>query len=517
MAVGTPDTAAQVEERLKADVAREAPDSNPYLAVHWLRSLLAGVGRRIFDFYRDLNRTELRLFPDTADDETAPIWGNIYIGPPNTSTPAGGPMVAGGTVGGVVAPGALLSANGVDYEVQAPGASVTAQNLVITSLTRSGSTATATTASDHNLASAIPVAISGATEPEYNVAAAEITVTGPDTFQYTVEGTPTTPATGAPQADYTTALVEVQSTSFGANTNLDADAPATLQSPIVNVDDTFYVTQGAVGGGTDAEGTDAYKDRYLEKIRDPVAHFNVADIVAKAKEVAGVTRVFVEEAGTEVGTIAITTLTRIDTIAKAVTATPHGFEDGNRTSVNGADQAEYNVDNAPIIVADSVTFYYLVSGSPVTPATGTVTAAATIALGQVRTFFMRDNDADPIPSTSEVDDTRAAIDTIRPATTSYDNNIVAAPVAVPTDFTFSAITPDNQSMRDAVTANLQQFFDEQTQVGASIEEDAYRAAIQNTVDPSNGAELSSFTLSAPSGDITVNSGQIATLGLVAFP
>ena len=66
MGVGTPDSATQVEDRIKADVQREAPDSNPYLTVHWLRSLIAGIARRIFDFYLDLNRTETRLFPDTA-------------------------------------------------------------------------------------------------------------------------------------------------------------------------------------------------------------------------------------------------------------------------------------------------------------------------------------------------------------------------------------------------------------------------------------------------------------------
>ena len=60
MSVGTPDESTQVEDRIKADVQREAPDSNPYVRVHWLRSLIAGIARRIFDFYQDLTRTEAR-------------------------------------------------------------------------------------------------------------------------------------------------------------------------------------------------------------------------------------------------------------------------------------------------------------------------------------------------------------------------------------------------------------------------------------------------------------------------
>ena len=516
MGVGLPENAAQVEERIKADVAREAPDSNPYLRVHWLRSFIAGVARRIFDLYRDLNRTEQRLLPDTADDETAPRWGNIYVGPPNESTPAGGLIVGTGTPGGVVPVNEVLTAAGQEYRTTTGG---TVQNVTlgINSISRSGSTATVITSSDHGLASFIPATITGATEPEYNVSDAEIVVTGLDSFQYQVEGSPATPATGAAQVSFTSVNVEIEATTFGESTNLDSDTELRLQSPIADVADSFFVTFGEVGGGTDAESTPDYKARYLDKIRNPVAHFNAADIKAKAKEVNGVTRVFVEESGTEVGTVVVSTLTRIDNVAKAVTATPHGFEDGNRTTVNGADQPEYNVENTAIIVADALTFYYLVAGTPATPATGTINAATVIPLGQVRTFFMRDNDPDPIPSASEVLDVKEKLETIRPANTSQANNIVSAPVAVPVSYTFNALTPNTTTMRAAVEANLGQFHAEETSVSQPVTADQYRAAIQNTVDPSTGDVLQSFDLASPAGDIAVASGQIATLGAVTFP
>lgn len=517
MAVGTPDDSTQVENRIKADVQREAPDSNPYVSVHWLRSLIAGIARRIFDFYQDLTRTELRLMPDTADAETAPRWGNIYIGPENAASSSSGRLVATGVAGGTIGIGATLTAEGQEFTVTA-GGTISAESISVTSITRSGTIATAVTASAHNLSSFVPVTISGADQTEYNVAAADITVTGLDSFTYVVSGSPVTPATGTLLADFTTANVEVESVDFGADTNLDVDSPLALQSPIVNVDDTLYVTFGAVGGGTDAESTEGYRARYLDKIRNPVAHFSVADITAKAKEVAGVTRVFVHPTGTEVGTVAVSSITRNGNVATVITSAAHGFDDGQATSIEGADQAEYNVTQSRIIVEDSTTFHYVVAGTPVTPATGsTISATTLIALGQVITYFMRDNDPDPIPTASEVQTVKDAIDTILPVNTWTGDNIVSAPVAVPVDYTFTALSPDTTTMRAAIDANLQQFHDEQTSVGVDVDEDAYRAAIKNTVDPDTGDIVQSFVLSAPVGDITVDTGGIATKGAVVLP
>ena len=78
MSVGTPGNEQIVINNISVDVARTAPDSNPYLSVHWLNSLINGLGRRVFDFYGDLRAAELRLMPDTADDTTAPRWGAIF-------------------------------------------------------------------------------------------------------------------------------------------------------------------------------------------------------------------------------------------------------------------------------------------------------------------------------------------------------------------------------------------------------------------------------------------------------
>lgn len=65
----------------------------------------------------------------------------------------------------------------------------------LTSITRASTTATVTTPTPHNLETGDKVTVSGAGQSEYNVTAT-ITVTGPNTFTYTVAGSPATPATG---------------------------------------------------------------------------------------------------------------------------------------------------------------------------------------------------------------------------------------------------------------------------------------------------------------------------------
>ena len=65
----------------------------------------------------------------------------------------------------------------------------------VSSITRSGTTATVTTSGSHGLSTGDLVIHAGANETDYNIEA-EITVTGAATYTYTVAGSPTTPATG---------------------------------------------------------------------------------------------------------------------------------------------------------------------------------------------------------------------------------------------------------------------------------------------------------------------------------
>jgi hypothetical protein len=91
------------------------------------------------------------------------------------------------------------------------------------SITRSGSTATVTHR-NHGLTTGASVVIRSATEDEYN-GIFTITVTGANTYTYTVSGTPATPATGSPTSTAvilngtTNSSGIIQTTSFNYTIN----------------------------------------------------------------------------------------------------------------------------------------------------------------------------------------------------------------------------------------------------------------------------------------------------------
>ena len=70
--------------------------------------------------------------------------------------------------------------------------------------------------------------------------------------------------------------------------------------------------------------------------------------------------------------VAVSSITRSSTTA-TVTATAHGFTTGDQVNIRGANETDYNGDFI-VTVTDANTFTYTVSGSPTTPATGTIVA-----------------------------------------------------------------------------------------------------------------------------------------------
>jgi hypothetical protein len=95
-----------------------------------------------------------------------------------------------------------------------------------TTITRSGSTATAT-ATAHGLLTGATVLISGAVQNEYN-GKHVITVTGANTFTYTVSGTPVTPATGT----ITTTAVILNGNTDGSG-QISGEIDFTSNQPVV--------------------------------------------------------------------------------------------------------------------------------------------------------------------------------------------------------------------------------------------------------------------------------------------
>lgn len=434
MPLNLPNSAQEIATKSKTDVQRSIPESNPFLKNSVLGALVTSFANRLFDFYIQLRFTVDSLFLDTAIGDSLERWAAIFGKTRLGASTSSGNVVATGTDTTLVPLSTTLTASdGSLYDTTA-NVNITATTLIVTSLNRSGSTVTTVTAIEHGLANNVLVDIGGAVEPEYNVSGTNIIVVSPTSFTYTIVGTPSTPATGTILADHTSIPVPIISQESGAATNLAEAELISLQSPIVGVDNDMSVDLNTIGGGTDQETDDDLRNRALEKVQNPTAHFNVSDIQQVSREVPGVTRVFVQE---------------------------------------------------------------------VTPAVGDVTV-----------YFMRDNDDNPIPDGSEVATVRAKIIAIKPANTSDASVFVFAPTPLIVNFTFSSLTPNTSTMLAGVTASLDQFFAENTVVSVNIDEDAYRAAIATAVS-TTGETVSTFTLSTPSGDIVIASGEIGVLGVVA--
>ena len=77
-------------------------------------------------------------------------------------------------------------------------------------------------------------------------------------------------------------------------------------------------------------------------------------------------------------TIGITTLTRSGSTATATTTANHNLATGVSVTIAGASQSDYNI-TATINVISNTQFTYTISGTPASPATGTITASFTSA------------------------------------------------------------------------------------------------------------------------------------------
>lgn len=326
-------------------------------------------------------------------------------------------------------------------------------------------------------------------------------------------------------------------------------------------------------------------------------------------------------ASVDVVSQSITSLTRVGTTVTAITASNHTLATGISCTISGAIETDYN-GTFVINVTDRDQFTYEITGTPTTPATGTIEYTSTYAVvnvtsdttgintiisgageltlkesiediddsgfvqfdgisggadileddeyreliilsrsditgvftpdqikvavlsvsgntrvfikkptntgaggsldpapGQVSIFFLRDNDPSILPSPELIATTKQAIidNGKLPAHTAEEDVLVQGPTLVEQAFVFSAISPDTSTMRTAITANLQAFFEDTIEFEEDVPVDSYRAAIQATQDTVTNDILSSFTLSSPTIDIVVTDGEIATFGGATYP
>ncbi len=428
-------TLEELTSRMTTDVSTALPNSNPFLSKSAFAAIILGHALRFDEVYTQFQSVFNALFITTAPNDFLEAHGAVYAIGRLSATTSSGIAIADGAADSIIDQGEILtSLSGIQYEVKT---TVTINNLLFgVALNLVGSLVTAVTDTPNIFATGQTILIGGATETEYN-GAFVITVVDSSTFNYTISGTPSTPATGAPTANTAAAVLQLTSLDTGTDTNLASGTQLTFQNVISGVNQIAYVNIDGLGGGENEESDENYRARVLRRKQNPVANFSTSQIDACALTVNGVTRVF------------------------------------SQSRVPGD--------------------------------------------GDVTVYFVRDGDANILPSPSEIDTVKDAIITGKiPAGTEESQVIVAAPEGVIVDFTFNSISPDTTTMRTAITNNLQQFFTENAGVANDILQLAYDSVIFNTIDPDTGQQITDFSLANPIGEVPIESNQIGLLGDVSY-
>lgn len=131
-----------------------------------------------------------------------------------------------------------------------------------------------------------------------------------------------------------------------------------------------------------------------------------------------------------------------------------------------------------------------------------------LGLGTVTVRFVVDDDPDGIiPDADQVQDVQDHIDDRRPVTADVT---VVAPTAVPLDFEISDLDPVSQTVKDAIEASLKDLLRREAEPGGTILISHIREAI------SIAAGEHDHVLVSPNADVTHNTGEIATMGVITW-
>lgn len=130
-----------------------------------------------------------------------------------------------------------------------------------------------------------------------------------------------------------------------------------------------------------------------------------------------------------------------------------------------------------------------------------------LGAGTVTVRFVRDNDASLIPDAGEVAAVQAHIDAVRPVTAQVT---VAAPTAVPIDFTISGLVPATAAVQAAVQAELADLLLREAVPGGTILLSHIRAAISAATDETD------YTLVAPVANVINTTGNMSTMGTITW-
>ncbi|KKK85344.1 hypothetical protein LCGC14_2774240, partial [marine sediment metagenome] len=270
----------------------------------FLNALIIGTAGRAFDIYNQIQALQRQLFINTAEGAFLEEWGDLGGITRNKASQAKGKIAVTGTAATVIPAATLLQSNSeLQYSTEGDE-TITVVPLTVFGITLSGQTATVTTDEEHHYGDGMTVTTSGANEAEYN-GSFVIVVKSLTTYTHTVVGSPVTPATGAITSTATLADVEIKSVTFGKDTNKVSGDQISFVTPIAGADDNAIVQYEGLTGGEDIESDDDLRKRIIDHFAAPPSNFNPAQLEQLAKEVPGITTVFIKVITPDVGQVTI--------------------------------------------------------------------------------------------------------------------------------------------------------------------------------------------------------------------
>lgn len=297
-------TFKNVVENMRAKVAQELPDSDPTLENSLLNTIITSFGSAISDVYLNMTRLLREAFVQTMSEMFLVQAGEVFGVSRLTANEAQGNVVFNGTIGTLIAEDTQLSSTNGDLYIVDADALVAEEVKTVILLERTGQIAKATFTDPHGIASGIIFTISGADQSEYN---GEFTATAisETEIEYTIVGTPVTPATGTIIATLDIVTVFAISVESSGSVNRDSGASFSLSSPIIGIQEPGRADFLGVTGGSDQEDVEDFRARIIFERSGFEALFNDEQIEQQAKTVPGVTRVFVKKITPEVGQVTI--------------------------------------------------------------------------------------------------------------------------------------------------------------------------------------------------------------------
>ena len=244
------------------------------------------------------------------------------------------------------------------------------------SLTRSGSTATFAFPAGHNFVVGDTIQVVQVAQREY-AGNHVVTARTSTPFSYEVSGTPATPAT--PATGYSTfSATKTSEMEFGWNslqqTLIPQMVPDYKNGGVAWTIATWRAAAGINSSGfrrkkpREISSTSQTSDNDSNAAADGQQAYLLSNGLPHRYDSSATPKWQVTEA-----TKSVTSITRVGQTA-TVTVVGHNYPQGSKVRIAGASQSQYNGDFV-ITVTSADTFTITVSGSPATPATGTITAA----------------------------------------------------------------------------------------------------------------------------------------------